>query len=50
MSVTVAAVCVCAMSPLGHSIIPVFLQVSSPGCFAEGASEALVILRASNQP
>jgi hypothetical protein len=41
------AVCVCAVSPLGHplghSLAPVFLQVRSPGCFHVRAPEALVI-------
>ena len=39
----VAAVCVCAESPLGHSLTPVFLQVRNPGCSAVVASTGLVI-------
>jgi hypothetical protein len=27
------AVCVCSVSPLGHTLSPVFLQVRSPGWF-----------------
>ena len=30
------AVCACYVSPLGHSLIPVFLQVRSPRCLLSG--------------
>jgi hypothetical protein len=40
---TLAAVCVCSMSPLGHSIAPVVLQVRSPGRFRVWVWKALVI-------
>jgi hypothetical protein len=30
-------VCVCSVSPLGHSIAPVFLQARSPGRFMRGS-------------
>ena len=39
---TKAAVCACSESPLGHSLTLMSLQVSSPGCLAVGAPEALV--------
>ena len=32
------AVCVCSVSPLGHSIAPVILQVRNPGRFHVDAS------------
>src|SRR5688572_2791984 len=37
-----ANVCVCSVSPLGHSIAPVFLHARSPGCSAVGAPGALL--------
>jgi hypothetical protein len=40
---TPSSVCVCTVSPLGHSIAPVFPQVRSPGCLAFRATEGLVI-------
>ncbi len=40
--VRATGVCVCSVSPLRHSLAPVFLQVRTPGRLAVGASEALV--------
>jgi hypothetical protein len=41
--VKVGTVCVCTVSPLGHSIAPVFLQVSDPGRCHAGVRNGLVI-------
>jgi hypothetical protein len=43
-SITALAVCVCIESPLGHSIAPAFLQVSSPGRFDVAALDATLVL------
>jgi hypothetical protein len=46
------AVCVCDVSPLGHSLTPVFLQIRRPGCSVgtRGPRDTRVILRTSRQP
>jgi hypothetical protein len=41
--VSPGTVCACCVSPLGHSLTPVFLRVTGPGRFRFGASETSVI-------